>query len=82
MSLLPCAENSLQPHTAANAISAVAPCESDLYSVPPCWDFFYSPNNSAVAEAIVAGIQANNPGRVIPNSKVCLVLFQPADCRN
>ncbi|KAL0019978.1 hypothetical protein WJX79_005180 [Trebouxia sp. C0005] len=64
------AENSLQPHTAANAISAVAPCESDLYSVPPCWDFFYSPNNSGVAEAIVAGIQANNPGRVIPNSKV------------
>lgn len=73
----PGAENSLQEHTVANNIGAVRPCEDDLYIRPPCWDILYTPNNDAVAQAILQGIQANNPGRVIPNSKVCAAVVRP-----
>lgn len=66
----PGAENSLQEHTAAAAVGAVPPCEDDLYIIPPCWDVLYTPNNNPVAQAIVQGIQANNPSRLIPDSKV------------
>ena len=64
------ARNSLQPHTTANAINGIPPCEDDLYANVPCWDVIYTPNDSTVVDAIVQGIQANNPGRIIPSTKV------------
>lgn len=64
------ARNTLQPHTSADAISAIPPCEDDLYANVPCWDVIYTPNDSTVVDAIVQGIQTNNAGRIIPNTKV------------
>lgn len=72
------ARNSLQSHTTANAIGAIPPCEDDLYANVPCWDVIYTPNDSTVVDAIVQGIQANNPGRIIPSAKVSSVLFKTA----
>lgn len=74
---LSAAENRLQEHTAATAVGAVRPCEEDLYIRRPCWDILYTPNNDTVAQAIIQGIQGNNPGRVIPNSKVCFTTIRP-----
>ena len=68
------AENSLQEHTTPSVVGAVSPCEDDLYVIPPCWDILYTPSNSTVAQGIIQAIQANNPGRTIPNSKVSFQL--------
>ena len=68
------AENSLQQHTTANTIGSIPRCEDDLYANVPCWDVIYTPNTSTVVDTIVRGIQANNPGRIIPNTKVCPLL--------
>lgn len=53
-----------------NLVGAITPCEEGIYIKSPCYDFVWSGSNSSVITGIVQNIMANNPGRVIPDSKV------------
>lgn len=51
-------------------VGGITPCEDGFYIKSPCYDFLWSGNSSYVIASIVQNIMANNPGRVIPASKV------------
>ncbi|EFN57675.1 hypothetical protein CHLNCDRAFT_57211 [Chlorella variabilis] len=79
------ADNPKQPYAISNldpavdAVTAIPACETSMYMRPGgCWDMFYTPNNSATAQAIVQYMQASNPGRPIPGDKV-LGFATPSD---
>ncbi|KAF8390226.1 hypothetical protein HHK36_024751 [Tetracentron sinense] len=48
----------------------IPPCEDKFFVKVPCFDFVWSGNGSARIGSIVRNIMANNPGRLIPSSKV------------
>lgn len=50
----------------------IPPCEDKNFISLPCYDFVWSGSQSSKIEQIVRGIMANNPGRSIPSSKVCI----------
>lgn len=54
----------------------IPPCEDKFYVKSPCFDFVWSGNASDRVARIVDGIRNNNPGRPIPQSKVCLCMCQ------
>lgn len=49
------ADNPKRPYAVANvnpevvAVGGIPPCEDNPYARPGCYDFFYSPNNTAEA---------------------------------
>lgn len=49
---------------------SIPPCEVKYYVKLPCYDFIWSGDQNPVFRKIVRRIMKNNPGRVIPNSKV------------
>ena len=51
----------------------IPPCEDKYYVKLPCFDFVWSGNGSAKVRTIVDAIIANNPGRPIPSTKVCML---------
>jgi ABC-type multidrug transport system ATPase subunit len=54
------------------SITGIPSCTTDMYVKDPdtCYDLVYTPTGNATVEALVAKIKANNPGRVIPDSRV------------
>ncbi|KAL6970758.1 ATP-binding cassette sub- A member 2 [Sarracenia purpurea var. burkii] len=48
----------------------IPPCEDKFFITRPCFDLAWSGNGSATIASIVARIMENNPGRIIPPSKV------------
>lgn len=52
----------------------IPPCEDKFFVNLPCYDFVWSGNDSPRARDIVNAIRANNPGRPIPEDKVCVKL--------
>lgn len=54
----------------------IPPCDLKNFVKLPCFDFVWSGNDSARIRSIVAAIRANNPGRPIPSTKVCVIFEQ------
>ena len=50
----------------------IPPCEDKYYAKMPCFDFVWSGSDSSRIQEIVRRIRANNPGRPIPEGKVCV----------
>ncbi|KAK0586759.1 hypothetical protein LWI29_011786 [Acer saccharum] len=48
----------------------IPPCEDKFFIKFPCYDFVWSGNQSTKVQRIIDSILKNNPGRVIPSSKV------------
>ncbi|KAK2663995.1 hypothetical protein Ddye_002569 [Dipteronia dyeriana] len=48
----------------------IPPCEDKFFIKSPCYDFVWSGNQSTRVQRIVDNIMQNNPGRVIPSTKV------------
>ncbi|CAI6001248.1 unnamed protein product [Closterium sp. NIES-64] len=60
-------------------IPGIRSCESAFYIKPPCYDFVWSGNNSAVVSSIVKNITLNNPGRPINFDTQIKGFATPAD---
>lgn len=59
------------PNPSPSEVAGFPSCTSNAYILPnPCWDFFYTPNTSAVATSIATNMRTNNPGRPIPLDRV------------
>lgn len=48
----------------------IPPCEDKFFVKLPCYDFVWSGNDNERVRSIVSRIMLNNPGRLIPTSKV------------
>lgn len=46
-------------------IPAIRACQNAYYIKPPCYDFLYSGNESAVIRSLAYNMSVNNPGRPI-----------------
>ncbi|TXG50443.1 hypothetical protein EZV62_022967 [Acer yangbiense] len=53
----------------------IPPCEDKFFIKFPCYDFVWSGNQSTKVQRVVDSILKNNPGRVIPSSKVLFLFF-------
>ncbi|GAB4824042.1 hypothetical protein N2152v2_011088 [Parachlorella kessleri] len=53
------------PYPDVDVVAPIPECSTDTFVRLPCWDFFYTPNNSSTVQGIVDSIRANNPGRPI-----------------
>ncbi|MCO5597008.1 hypothetical protein L7F22_051080 [Adiantum nelumboides] len=51
-------------------VTAIPACETGYYIKTPCYDFIWSGSGISRASTIVENIRNNNPGRLIPASKV------------
>ncbi|XP_050225584.1 ABC transporter A family member 2 [Mercurialis annua] len=49
---------------------AIPSCDEKFYIKKPCFDFVWSGNDSARLTRIISSVMSNNPGRVIPSTKV------------
>jgi hypothetical protein len=58
------------PTPAVDAIGPIPPCADDFFARSPCYDFFYTPADSARAAALADAVRARNPGRPIPPEAV------------
>ncbi|CAI7736838.1 unnamed protein product [Closterium sp. NIES-54] len=61
------------------AVPGIRSCENAFYIKPPCYDFVWSGNNSAVVTSIVKNITLNNPGRPINFDTQVKGFATPAD---
>eukprot|EP01018_Ginkgo_biloba_P024056 Gb_37633 [translate_table: standard] len=51
-------------------VEGIPACEDGYYIKTPCYDFVWSGNTSSTITTIARNIMVNNPGRVIPSTKV------------
>jgi hypothetical protein len=64
-------------------IPGIRSCENAYYIKPPCYDFLYSGNESAIIRSIAYNMSVNNPGQPIDFdtqvSNVCMTCTQICD---